>query len=116
MMQMQASLIGKDSLIASLQAQLEQLRQNAPGLDSRIRLTARLEQMEQQQRALRQQIADLQLSAARAADAVELPQAAEAAPAPAALRPARRRRPCACSSAPCYAWAGAAATWPPTAR
>jgi hypothetical protein len=36
MMQMQASLIGKDSLIASLQAQLEQLRQNAPGLDSRI--------------------------------------------------------------------------------
>jgi hypothetical protein len=117
MMQMQASLIGKDSLIASLQAQLEQLRQNAPGLDSRIRLTARLEQMEQQQRALRQQIADLQLSAARAADAVELREV-ERHQHQRRQRcwPARRRRPCACSSAPCYAWAGAAATWPPTAR
>ncbi|MYN44365.1 DUF2325 domain-containing protein [Pseudoduganella sp. FT93W] len=86
MMQVQASLIGKDSLIASLQAQLEQLRQNAPGLDSRIRLTARLEQMEQQQRALRQQIADLQLNAARAADAMA-PREVElaSAPAPAAM-------------------------------
>lgn len=61
MMQMQASLIGKDSLIASLQQQLEQLSHSQPGLDSRLRLTARLEQMEQQKRALRQQVADLQL-------------------------------------------------------
>jgi len=67
MMQLQASLIGKDSLIASLQQQLEQLRHSQPGLDSRQRLTARLEQMEQQQRALRQQVADLQLQLAQSA-------------------------------------------------
>lgn len=63
MMQMQASLIGKDSLIASLQAQVEQLRLSQPGLESRIRLTARLQQMEQQQRALRLQVAELQAAA-----------------------------------------------------
>lgn len=66
-MQLQASLIGKDSLIASLQAQLEQLRHSLPGLESRIRLTARLEQMEQQQRALRLQITELRAAAASAA-------------------------------------------------
>ncbi|MYM38313.1 DUF2325 domain-containing protein [Duganella qianjiadongensis] len=67
MMQMQASLIGKDSLIASLQQQVEQLSHSQPGLDSRLRLTARLEQMEQHKRALRQQVADLQLQLAQSA-------------------------------------------------
>lgn len=69
MMQMQASLIGKDSLIASLQAQVEQLKLSQPGLESRIRLTARLQQMEQQQRALRLQVTELQ--AAASAQAVQ---------------------------------------------
>jgi hypothetical protein len=98
LMQLQASLIGKDSLIASLQGQLQHLQQSIPGLESRTRLTERLARMEQLQRDLRQQLAQVRMPPA----AGTMPEPA-AAPADFTAAPALARRalPDAGSAPPC---------------
>ncbi|SFM03597.1 DUF2325 domain-containing protein [Rugamonas rubra] len=83
-MQLRAHLVGRDSMIDSLRAELAELRGAIPGLASRARLAERLQQMEQRERALREQITELKL-AARAE-----PAARPAAPAPAAVAPAEQ--------------------------
>ncbi|TFW17392.1 DUF2325 domain-containing protein [Duganella callida] len=75
LMQLRAQLVGKDSLIDSLKVELEQLRDAVPGLESRARLAERLAQMEQRDRAMRNQIAELKVALARAADAQSAPVA-----------------------------------------
>ncbi len=80
LMQLQASLIGKDSLIASLQGQLQQLQSSIPGLESRTRLTERLARMEQLQRDLRQQLAQARMPPTTSALPEPAPAAVTAAP------------------------------------
>lgn len=75
--------IGKDSVIASLRAELDQLRVSIPGLASRCRLIERLEQMDGRERALKARIAELEAGKAGT------PAPARAAPA---AEPARRAR------------------------
>ncbi|NVM77766.1 polyhydroxyalkanoate synthesis regulator phasin [Duganella sp. SG902] len=75
LMQLRAQLVGKDSMIDSLKTELEQLRESIPGLESRARLAERLSQMEERERAMRNQITELKLELARAAEQ-------QAAPAP----------------------------------
>jgi len=79
LMQLRAQVVGKDSMIESLRAELEQLKASIPGLEARNRLAARLEQMEQRERALRNQIAELRLEVAAAKAAEALPASAPAA-------------------------------------
>ncbi|MET0265377.1 MAG: DUF2325 domain-containing protein [Duganella sp.] len=69
LMQLRAQLVGKDSLADSLRTELEQLRESIPGLETRARLAERLGQMDERERAMRQQIADLKLELQRAAEA-----------------------------------------------
>jgi hypothetical protein len=69
LMQLRAQLVGKDSLVDSLRTELEQLRESIPGLESRAKLAERLQQMDERERAMRQQITDLKLELARAAEA-----------------------------------------------
>lgn len=69
MMQLRAQLVGKDSMVDSLRVELEQLRESIPGLESRAKLAERLAQMDERERAMRQQIAELKLELARAAEA-----------------------------------------------
>lgn len=76
LMQLRAQLVGKDSLVDSLKIELAQLRDSIPGLETRARLAERLGQMEERERAMRNQINDLKLELARAVDS------APAAPAP----------------------------------
>jgi len=83
LMQLQASLIGKDSLIASLQGQLQQLQHSIPGLESRTRLTQRLARMEQLQGDLRQQLAQARTLPAAAGVPTQAGPARIPAPAPA---------------------------------
>ncbi|MBJ7308604.1 DUF2325 domain-containing protein [Rugamonas sp. CCM 8940] len=78
LMQLRAHSVGKDSMIDSLRTELSELRDAIPGLESRTRLAERLQQMEQRERALREQIIELKM-AARAEPA---PRPAEPAPAP----------------------------------
>ncbi|MYM37372.1 DUF2325 domain-containing protein [Duganella sp. FT94W] len=66
MMQLRAQVVGKDSMVDSLKVELEQLRESIPGLESRAKLAERLLQMEERERAMRQQIADLRVELARA--------------------------------------------------
>ncbi|MCU6500329.1 DUF2325 domain-containing protein [Rugamonas sp. A1-17] len=66
LMQLRAQSVGKDSMIDSLRAELEQLRESIPGLESRARLAERLMQMEERERGMRNQIAELKLELARA--------------------------------------------------
>jgi hypothetical protein len=73
MMQQRAQVIGRDSMIASLRAELEQLKASIPGLEARNRLAARLAQMEQRERALRDQIAELRLEVSNARTAAMAP-------------------------------------------
>lgn len=80
LMRLRAQAVGKDSMIDSLRAELEQLRESIPGLESRARLAERLAQMEERERGLRNQIAELKLELARAHTA------AEPAPTPEAPR------------------------------
>ncbi|WP_432379852.1 hypothetical protein [Duganella sp. P38] len=68
-MQLRAQLVGKDSMVDSLRVELEQLRESIPGLESRAKLAERLAQMDERERAMRQQIAELKLELARAAEA-----------------------------------------------
>jgi hypothetical protein len=69
-MQLRAQAVGKDSMIDSLKTELEQLRESIPGLESRAKLAERLGQMEERERAMRNQIAELKLELARAAEPV----------------------------------------------
>jgi hypothetical protein len=68
LMQLRAQVVGKDSLVDSLKGELEQLRESIPGLESRAKLAERLLQMDERERAMRNQIADLKLELARAVD------------------------------------------------
>ncbi|MTV39451.1 DUF2325 domain-containing protein [Duganella radicis] len=68
LMQLRAQVVGKDSMIDSLKIELEQLRESIPGLESRARLAERLGQMEERERAMRNQINELKLELARAAE------------------------------------------------
>lgn len=69
LMQLRAQVVGKDSMIDSLKTELEQLRASIPGLESRAKLAERLGQMEQRERAMRNQINELKLELARATEA-----------------------------------------------
>ncbi|NYE58882.1 hypothetical protein FHW58_000034 [Duganella sp. 1224] len=69
LMQLRAQVVGKDSMIDSVRMELEQLRASIPGLETRARLAERLGQMEERERAMRQQIAELKLELARAQEA-----------------------------------------------
>lgn len=77
-MQLRAQLVGRDSMIDSLRHELEQLRASIPGLETRDRLAQRLSLMDERERTLRGQIAELKLEAARGMAAE--PAAADAAP------------------------------------
>lgn len=67
LMQLRADTIGKDSRIAALQAELQQLRQSIPGLHKRSELARRLEQMTERKRELERSNAALLQQAARLA-------------------------------------------------
>jgi hypothetical protein len=70
LMQLRAQAVGKDSMIDSLKMELEQLRESIPGLESRAKLAERLGQMEERERAMRNQIAELKLELTRAVEPV----------------------------------------------
>ncbi|WP_343732248.1 DUF2325 domain-containing protein [Duganella sp.] len=78
LMQLRAQVVGKDSMIDSLKIALEQLRRSIPGLESRARLAERLGQMEERERAMRNQINELKLELARAAEQQAAPVQEEA--------------------------------------
>jgi hypothetical protein len=78
LMQLRAQVVGKDSMIDSLKIELEQLRESIPGLESRAKLAERLSQMEERERAMRNQINELKLELARAAEAPPAPVQEEA--------------------------------------
>src|SRR5262249_37655127 len=59
LMQLRAQLVGRDSIADSLRTELEQLRASIPGLETRDRLAQRLQQMDERERALRDQIQEL---------------------------------------------------------
>ncbi|MDC8759138.1 DUF2325 domain-containing protein [Janthinobacterium fluminis] len=88
LMQARAQSIGKDSVIDGLRAELAQLQESIPGLESRTRLAQRLEQMEERERELRMQVAELRQAPARPADAPPAP-AAKAEPARSMKMPIR---------------------------
>ena len=73
LMQLRAQVVGKDSLVDSLRTELEQLRESIPGLETRAKLAERLQQMDERERALRQQVAELKLELARALEAPAMP-------------------------------------------
>jgi hypothetical protein len=73
LMQLRAQLVGKDSLVDSLRTELEQLRESIPGLETRAKLAERLLQMDERERAMRQQIADLKLELTRAVEQAPMP-------------------------------------------
>jgi hypothetical protein len=66
LMQLRAQLVGRDSLADSLRHELEQLRASIPGLDTRDRLAQRLSQVDERERTLRNQVAELKQELARA--------------------------------------------------
>ncbi len=59
LMQARALSIGKDSVIDGLRAELAQLQASVPDLESRSRLVERLAQMDERERELRAQVAEL---------------------------------------------------------
>ncbi|MES2161171.1 MAG: DUF2325 domain-containing protein [Pseudomonadota bacterium] len=71
LMQQRAQAVGKDSMIDSLKAELAQLRESIPGLESRAKLAERLVQMEERERAMRNQITELKLELAKLQTAAE---------------------------------------------
>ncbi|MYN28732.1 DUF2325 domain-containing protein [Duganella levis] len=73
LMQLRAQVVGKDSMIDSIRGELEQLRESIPGLESRAKLAERLGQVEERERAMRNQIAELKLELARANEASVAP-------------------------------------------
>ena len=89
MMQLRAQLVGRDSALASLQQQLEELHAKIPGLATRERLARQLADTEQRVHELRIEAAAARAEAAEARTALA---AATAQPAPAvqAAAPAQR--------------------------
>ncbi|CAN7179629.1 DUF2325 domain-containing protein [Pseudoduganella sp. LjRoot289] len=77
LMQLRAQLVGRESLADSLRHELEQLRASIPGLETRDRLSQRLSQVDERERALRNQVGELrqELARANAALAVQAGQA-----------------------------------------
>ncbi len=80
LMQARAQAIGKDSVIDGLRAELAQLQDAIPGLESRTRLAQRLGQMDERERELRLRIAELKQAQPRAAEVAPLPKAEPARP------------------------------------
>jgi len=80
LMQARALAIGKDSIIDSLRAELQQLHASIPGLETRTRLNERLALSDERERELRARIEDLK-QARRSAEAVP-PAAAPSSPPP----------------------------------
>jgi hypothetical protein len=72
-----AESIGKDSVLDALRCELAQLQAAVPALESRTRLVERLAQMDEREKDLRQQIAELKQVQARPGTAMSPP-----APAP----------------------------------
>jgi hypothetical protein len=81
-----ARAVGKDGVIASLSAELEQLRASIPELASRARLSERLSQMEQRERALKGRIAELEAGKPRALASPGAEPEPEPAPPPGPVR------------------------------
>ena len=81
LMQARAQAIGKDSVIDGLRAELAQLQESIPGLESRTRLAQRLGQMDQRERELRQQITELKQAQPRAPEIAAPVPASKPAPA-----------------------------------
>jgi len=90
MMQLRAQLVGRDSVLASLRQQLEELHTTIPGLATRERLARQLADTEQRVHELRSEAAaaraeagtlERQLNEARAALAAATAQPSPAAPA-----------------------------------
>jgi hypothetical protein len=78
LMQARGLAIGKEAVIDGLRAELEQLQASVPDLESRVRLGQRLELMDQRERELRGQIAELTKQAsARPAEPVAAPVRSE---------------------------------------
>jgi hypothetical protein len=80
LMQLRAQLVGRDSLADSLRHELEQLRASIPGLETRDRLAQRLSQVDERERTLRNQVAELKQELARA-QAAHTATAAQSVPA-----------------------------------
>lgn len=94
LMQLRAQLVGRDSMVDSLRTELEQLRASIPGLETRDRLAQRLSQVDERERALRNQVAELKQELARAQGALAshaalAAQAAQGAAAGLASHPAQ---------------------------
>jgi hypothetical protein len=86
LMQATASAIGKDGIIAALRVELEQLRASVPELASRERLSERLIQMEQRERALKGRIAELEAGKPLTPACAGVAPEPETAPAPGPVR------------------------------
>jgi hypothetical protein len=85
LMQARAQSIGKDSVIDSLRVELQELQASIPDLEARTRLNERVARMEERERELRGQIAELKQRPVIAM---------AAAPAPAeVVKPARLKMP-----------------------
>jgi len=89
MMQLRAQLVGRDSVLASLRQQLEELHAKIPGLATRERLARQLADTEQRVHELRIEAAAARAEAAEARAALA---AATAQPAPAVQAPAPAQR------------------------
>ena len=89
LMQLRAQLVGRDSMADSLRHELEQLRASIPGLETRDRLAQRLSQVDERERALRNQMAELkqELTRAQAALAAQSAAASHAAQTVQAAQP-----------------------------
>jgi hypothetical protein len=113
-MQLRAQLVGRDSVLASLRQELEDLRAAIPGLASRERLARQLADTEQRVHALRAEAAAARAEAAAARAALER-QLAESQAAHAALAAAGAAQPSPAERAAAPALAGATAVLAGTA-
>jgi len=90
MMQLRAQLVGRDSVLASLRQQLEELHATIPGLATRERLARQLSDTEQRVHELRVELAAARTQAAEARSAAQaspaMPAAATAAAGATAVR------------------------------
>jgi len=84
LMQLRAQLVSRDSTIAALRQELEELRSAIPELETRESLVQRLQQTEERERALRQQVIELKQDASRTAAQAQPAAAAPDETAPAA--------------------------------
>jgi len=89
-MQLRAQLVGRDSVLASLQQQLEELHAKIPGLATRERLAHQLANTEQRVHELRVELSAARAEAADARAALTAAAAAQPSPAVQAPPPAQR--------------------------